>query len=103
MLGKGPRTRLGWSFAEYRANDLRDDVASLTNNHCVPRTDIFDTNLVLVMQSCHRYGRPIDKDRFKHRIRGCSASASDRHPNVEKRGQSLFWRELECNCPARRP
>ena len=86
-----------------RTDDLGDDVAGLAHDDGVPRADILQAHLVLVVQRRHRHGGPTDEHRLEHREGRRATGATDRHHDVLEERRPLLRGELEGDRPTRRP
>ena len=97
-LGETART-----LGEHRADHLGNDIAGLADHDEVARTDVFQADLVLVVERRHGDRGAADEHRLQYGERCGATGAADRDLDVEETGGALLWRELERDRPTGRP
>ena len=103
LLREVPRTRPLGPVRQHRPDHLGDDVARLAHHHGVTGTDVFQADLVLVVQGGEPDGRSSHEHRLEHGERRGPAGPPDRHHDAQQLGGPFLGRELEGDGPTRRP
>ena len=96
-----PRLRVRRPPAQHRADDARDDVAGLLDDHPVAFADVLARDVVGVVQRRHRDRRAGEEHRLEHRERRHRAGAADVDVDPSQQRRLLLRGELEGDRPAR--
>src|SRR3954447_14312136 len=77
LAGESPLGKICGPLRQYRADDLGDHVAGLSDEDGVTRSDVFESHLVLVVQGGEPHSRAAHPNRFEHGERSRLPGASD--------------------------
>src|SRR5262245_3490697 len=88
---------------DHRTDDLRDDIAGLSQDHRVADQHALALDLALVVQRRHLHGGSRDLHRLHYRVRRDPTGTPDVDADVEQLRVDLFGRVLEGDGPAGRP